>query len=75
MLSAASKYLIRNQSKTLIRSFSVGMGSPPAESENPVRFNFLYTRDNIKTPVLAREGESLLEVAHNNHVDLEGACA
>ena len=26
------------------------------------------------TEVLAREGESLLEVAHNNGIDLEGAC-
>ena len=25
-------------------------------------------------PVLAREGETLLEVAHNNKIDLEGAC-
>ena len=25
--------------------------------------------------MLAREGETLLEVAHNNHIDLEGACA
>jgi ferredoxin len=24
--------------------------------------------------VLAREGESILEVAHNNKIDLEGAC-
>ena len=24
--------------------------------------------------MLAREGESLLEVAHNNDIDLEGAC-
>ena len=23
---------------------------------------------------MAREGETLLEVAHNNHIELEGAC-
>jgi 2Fe-2S ferredoxin len=27
-----------------------------------------------KTLVLAREGESLLDVAHNNGIELEGAC-
>ena len=57
------------------RLFSVGVGQPPSENENPVRFTFIYTRDNQQIPVLAREGETLLEVAHNNHVDLEGACA
>ena len=39
-----------------------------------MRFNFLFTKDNGQQPVLAREGESLLEVAHNNGIDLEGAC-
>ena len=57
------------------RLFSVGVGHPPAESENPVRFKFHYSKDNIDKVVLAREGESLLEVAHNNEIDLEGACA
>lgn len=59
----------------LLRAFSVGVGHPPGESDNPVRFKFLQGRDNITTEVLAREGETLLEVAHNNHVELEGACA
>ena len=27
-----------------------------------------------KVEVLAREGETLLEVAHNNNIELEGAC-
>ncbi|TNV72106.1 hypothetical protein FGO68_gene10931 [Halteria grandinella] len=58
-----------------VRYFSVGLGHPPSDTENPVRFNFVYTRDSQSIPVLAREGETLLEVAHNNHVDLEGACA
>ena len=48
--------------------------SPPSLDENPVKFRFLFTKDNGEIPVLAREGESLLEVAHNNGVDLEGAC-
>ena len=47
---------------------------PPGEDENPVRFKFLYTKEKTEYEVLAREGESLLEVAHNNGIDLEGAC-
>ena len=56
--------------------FSVGLGHPPKIGENPVRFKFVYSKDD-KTPkeVLAREGETLLEVAHNNEIELEGACA
>ncbi len=53
----------------------MGLGHPPAETENPVKFKFHYTKDNIDREVLAREGETLLEVAHNNEIDLEGACA
>ncbi len=55
--------------------FSVGLGHPPAESENPVRFKFLYAKETVPKEVLAREGETLLEVAHNNQIELEGACA
>ena len=47
---------------------------PPSDDENPVKFAFVYTKDNINVPVNAREGETLLDVAHNNGVDLEGAC-
>ena len=47
---------------------------PPGDDENPVRFNFLYTKENLEIAVKGREGESLLDVAHNNGVDLEGAC-
>jgi len=59
-----------------LRAFSVGIGHPPSASENPIRFKFIYSKDD-KEPkeVLAREGESLLEVAHNNEIELEGACA
>ena len=39
-----------------------------------MRFKFVYTKDKTEFNVLAREGESLLEVAHNNGIDLEGAC-
>ena len=35
---------------------------------------FTYTKSKEMIEVLAREGESLLDVAHNNGIDLEGAC-
>jgi len=54
---------------------SVGLGHPPSPSENPVKFQFRTTKDDYQQDVLAREGETLLEVAHNNGVELEGACA
>lgn len=54
--------------------FSCGVGHPPKEDEHPVKFKFHYTKDNIFEDVLAREGETLLEVAHNNKIELEGAC-
>ena len=47
---------------------------PPEDDENPVKFKFVYTKVNEEIWVKAREGESLLDVAHNNQIDLEGAC-
>ena len=47
---------------------------PPGDDENPIRFTFRYTKENEDIHVKAREGESLLDVAHNNGVELEGAC-
>lgn len=77
MLASFTKQLLlkRTFQPLSSRLFSVGVGHSPTDSENPVRFNFVYTKENQAIPVLAREGETLLEVAHNNHVDLEGACA
>ena len=51
-----------------------GSHGPPADSENPVRFNFLFTNQKEPIPVKARIGESILDVAKNNDVELEGAC-
>jgi len=34
----------------------------------------MYTKDGSVFEAKAREGESLLDVAHNNGIDLEGAC-
>lgn len=56
------------------RLFSCGIGYPPKPEENPVKFTFVYTKEDESVEVLAREGETLLEVAHNNKIDLEGAC-
>ena len=71
-----SRFIPKNPSKlffTALRAHG-SHSSPPGLDENPVKFRFLFTKDNGEIPVLAREGESLLEVAHNNGVDLEGAC-
>lgn len=50
MLTTLSKQLFNQSVKhsklsLFARYFSVGHGHPPAENENPVRFNFVYTRD------------------------------
>ena len=45
-----------------------------ANEENPIKLYFGYVKSKDKTLVLAREGESLLDVAHNNGIELEGAC-
>ena len=50
------------------------IGKPPTLDENPVKMYFTYTKSKEMIEVLAREGESLLDVAHNNGIDLEGAC-
>ena len=47
---------------------------PPGDDENPIRFKFTYSKAKEFIEVKAREGESILDVAHNNGVELEGAC-
>jgi ferredoxin len=56
-------------------AFHVHAGKPSL-AENPVKMFFSQTKnpEESKVEVLAREGETLLEVAHNNGIDLEGAC-
>ena len=49
-------------------------GKPPTLEENPIKIYFSIVKSKDKTLVLAREGESLLDVAHNNGIELEGAC-
>lgn len=39
-----------------------------------VNFTFVATKDGTEYPVTAEIGENLLEVAHQNEIDLEGAC-
>ena len=50
------------------------LGYPPNAEENPIKLFFTTVKTDEKKLVLAREGESLLDVAHNNGIDLEGAC-
>jgi len=50
------------------------IGHPPSIDENPIKLSFTYLKSKERISVLAREGESLLDVAHNNGIDLEGAC-
>ena len=60
--------------KPSIRMFHAG--KPPSADENPIKIYFAISKapENEKIETLAREGESLLQVAHNNNVELEGAC-
>ena len=60
----------------LMRQFHVHAGKPTPD-ENPIKLYFEQMQsktESTTTEVLAREGETLLEVAHNNGIDLEGAC-
>jgi len=52
------------------------IAGPPKADENPIRMYFAFSKDadGKKMEVHARAGESLLEVAHNHGIDLEGAC-
>ena len=51
-----------------------GHAEPPGDDENPVRFKFVYLKEGDEVDVKARLGESILDVAHNNGIELEGAC-
>ena len=49
-------------------------GGPQVASDAPtITVTFLQPDDTTKQ-VEARVGESLLQTAHRNHIDLEGAC-
>ena len=39
-----------------------------------IKFKFLYLADKKEVEVEANEGQSILEVAHQNDIDIEGAC-
>jgi ferredoxin len=50
-------------------------GGPSVAADAPtVRLQFLLPDETTIQQVTAKVGESLLQVAHANHVDLEGAC-
>ena len=57
-----------------VAMFHVELGKPTAD-ENPIKMFFTYSKKKENMiEVLAREGDSLLDVAHYNGIDLEGAC-
>jgi ferredoxin len=39
-----------------------------------IKFKFVYLIDKKEIEVEAKEGEHILEIAHNHDIDLEGAC-
>ena len=43
-------------------------------SGETVKIKFLNTKDDTEKEVYAKIGDHLLEVAHSNEIDLEGAC-
>ena len=49
-------------------------GGGPGKDAPTVQITFLQPDGVTETPVLARVGESLLQTAHRNEIDLEGAC-
>ena len=56
--------------------FHVEAKKPTAE-ENPIKMFFTYSKKNEDQnliEVMARKGDSLLDVAQYNGIDLEGAC-
>ena len=74
IFNRTSKSLFRPE--IAARAFHVHLGKPSLD-ENPVKMYFTQIQSKTETTtteVLAREGETLLEVAHNNGIDLEGAC-
>lgn len=74
-LSSSSKLSSFRQTTRLFQTTPIFMhGGPSKNSDKPlVRFSFV-DKDNSEFPVEAHVGDHLLEVAHRNNVDLEGAC-
>ena len=56
-----------------LRSHGTHSG-PPSESEEHIKFKFQFVKGDSHIDVRARVGESILDVAHLNGIDLEGAC-
>lgn len=74
----STQLLLKNSSRSLLQSTSIRMfhvhKAPPTADENPITFKFGWVKQTERVLVRAREGETLLEVAHNNGLELEGAC-
>ena len=74
MIRLLSKGLGLRQKLVIAPARFHGLKGKPSDDENPVNFSFQFTNSDEQLPVKARLGESLLDVAKNNDVDLEGAC-
>mmetsp|Transcript_7082 Transcript_7082/g.19969 ORF Transcript_7082/g.19969 Transcript_7082/m.19969 type:complete len:168 (-) Transcript_7082:190-693(-) len=46
----------------------------PLSTAGGSKVSFVFVEDGEEVPVTAEEGKTLLEVAHDNEVELEGAC-
>ena len=69
------RFIQRNTQLAFLTLRSHGSHSgPPSESEEHVKFMFKFVKGDGQIDVRARIGESILDVAHNNGIDLEGAC-
>lgn len=78
MLGRQSLSLFRTGATRLTKSRPIGAirnhGGPSVSKDSPtVSITFVQPDDTLKE-VQARVGESLLQTAHRNDIDLEGAC-
>lgn len=65
----------RSLSRPLHATTASAHGYPQSEVDPATAVNVIFVgRDGGEYPVLAPPGKSLLEVAHANNIDLEGAC-
>ena len=59
--------------KSIIKSFNFFQKTNFCEKIR-INFTFKYLKDNSFVKISANEGESLLKVAHNHDINIEGAC-
>ena len=72
--SRGAKLLLAPVQREFTFSAVLRLGGPSKNTDKPVvKFSFVDKEDK-EYPVEANVGDHLLEVAHRNDVDLEGAC-